>query len=91
MKRRLHSRVRRRRYEGGHHFYLDLRGRGLRGERIAIRDPSDPGWPLGGPTARTDTDAVEVELSRFGGRVNTEVSSPSPTRWRGEIPRTAGE
>jgi len=51
--------VRRREYQGGWHYYLNLRARGLRGERVTIRDPGHSGWPDHGRVARTLDEALE--------------------------------
>ncbi len=59
MKRLLHTRTRKRRHPGGHHYFLNLRAKGLRGGRIVLRDPDAPGWPDRGPVAKTKGIALE--------------------------------
>ena len=69
-----------RRWSGGAHFRLDLRGAGLRGGRVALRDPSHPRWPNAGRTTDCPLEArawLESYLIRLGGRWFLEDQSTS--------------
>lgn len=70
LKRRLHTRVKRRKWSSGSSWVLDLRaarfpGRGI----LTLRDPEAPGWPDRGPKPRTKDEAllwVDDYVDRLG-------------------------
>jgi hypothetical protein len=87
MKRLLRTRVAKRRHPDGHHYRLDLRLQGLRGERLAIRDPRHPGWPAKGSPARTLEQALEW-VDQYVDRLGPEWCRGGPV---GETVRHHGD